>query len=291
MNLELVIAQQETNNTTESQRNSIISLKDESFADDINRHKIVSITEQSSSIKPIQNGLDLNGSKTENSVHFATQNGVQQNLTTVNKRIEQNKIEILQKVIEIEKTEEKEDNDDEQTYIKVPVRDLISTFERQTRPIIRYKLRDEYLLNKPKEMQREIDANNDNNKENDEPKSNYESSVNIENEKNVNTEKFEHYNNYEVNSELYNYSKSLASVTFSQKESQFSSISYNGIDTKSEQPCIIKPTPYKLNDVGAANVANEIEKNFEYENIEGKGKKRISIFYFVKPEPVNNKHK
>lgn len=41
--------------------------------------------------------------------------------------------------------ENEENYEDEETYTKIPVKDLISTFEKQTRPVIRYKLREDKL--------------------------------------------------------------------------------------------------------------------------------------------------
>lgn len=40
---------------------------------------------------------------------------------------------------------ENEENYENEEYTKIPVRDLISTFEKQTRPVIRYKLREDKL--------------------------------------------------------------------------------------------------------------------------------------------------
>lgn len=40
---------------------------------------------------------------------------------------------------------ENEENFENEEYTKVPVKDLISTFEKQTRPVIRYKLREDKL--------------------------------------------------------------------------------------------------------------------------------------------------
>lgn len=272
---EIIVAPQEMNNITESQRSSIISLKSESFTEDSNHQKKDSITEETS-IKPIKNGVVSNGSTAESSVRFVRQSEVQQNSMAIIKRSELRKVDVLQKSAET-KIEEKENGIDEQAYIKVPVRDLISTFERQTRPIIRYKLRDD-ILPKANEVQKEKDTHDENNKENNEPKDGHELTVNHENiSKTVDTQKLEEYSSYEGNSDLYNYSKSVASMTFSQNESQFSTISYNGIDEANSQQCIIKPTPFRLTEVNATDAEKQVQKCYEYEDNGQKGK-RMFLF-------------
>lgn len=54
-----------------------------------------------------------------------------------------------------------EDDEDEENYRKVPIKDLINSFENQSRPVMRYKLADEQIIRKVYRKQYDKDTEDD----------------------------------------------------------------------------------------------------------------------------------
>lgn len=262
---------QNLDNCNESQRNSIISLKDETIDRTNGLQQTKAVTEKPNIISLQSEATEsLQDSKIKNSICTIEKEATRRSSSTIEKVSNRNKNDALEELND-DKICNSNETSDAEKYVKIPVRDLISTFEKQTRPIIRYKLRDEHIFIKQNEnaAQKEM---NESNKENEKPQNNEVTAISLENSSSkIDNQKVEKYEENGFTSDSYS--------NFDQNESQFVSISYNSMNSKTETQ-VITPTPYRFNDEVAAITESEIKKSYEYENNEDKGKIHL-ICWFI----------